>query len=255
MINAIPETIVLTIPQLAAAHALARAHGHLWATTLEAADLPATAEGIRAAVGALHGDDIGIFYPEVNAYEYEGEPTIAFIVHTTGSGRLRWTVNSDGDTEITVSRPGGDLFNFRVEFGSDCPVDVFVNDLTDECGIGQRHVDAAAKALSALTGRTLDQSLSALRYDGIAACGPAAMAEKISNAVFELNGWHPELAQFESQLTWHSNAAEMAAQVVMVAARDHHRVDPTRPWVRAAQDHENMAETRAAWEEDLASRQ
>ncbi len=241
----------LTVKQLAAAHLLARAHGHLWATVLEAADLPMTAEEIRFAVGAKHGDDIGIFYPEVTAYEYEGEPEIAFIVHSTGSGRLGWAVNSDGDTEITVSRPAGQLFSFRMEFGAIAPVDIFVNDLTDECGIGQRHVDAAAKAICALTGRTKEQALNALRAEGIEPCGPAYMAERVAAACWELAHHYVQPAEFEHYFTWHSNAAELAAIVSLTVARNHVKTDPARPWVRAAEVKASMAEYWQALEEDL----
>ena len=249
------ETTILTIPQLAAAHNLARAFGHLWATTLEAADLPATAEGIRAAVRTAHGDDIGIFALEVLAYTYpDFDKPVFFITHTTGSGRLRWEVNSDGNTEITVSRPGGQLFSLWMDYGAIAQTNAFVNDLADECGIGQRHVDAAAKAMSALTGRTREQSLSALRHDGIVPCGPAHMAERVAAACWELAHYYLERpAELEHFFTWNSTAAELASIVSLTVARDHVRTDPTRPWVRAAQDHENMAETWAAWEEDLAA--
>lgn len=242
----------LTVKQLAAAHLLARAHGHLWATVLEAADLPMTAEEIRAAVLTAHGNDIGIFYPEVNAYFYpDFDQPVYFIVHSTGSGRLSWAVNSDGDTEITVSRPAGQLFSFRMEFGAIAPVDVFVGDLAEECGIGQRHVDAAAKAMSALTGRTLEQSRDALKYDGIVACGPAHMAERVAAACWELAHHYVQPAEFEHYFTWHSNAAELAAIVSLTVARNHVKTDPTRPWVRAAEVKASMAEYWQALEEDL----
>lgn len=246
------DTTVLTIKQLVAAHLLARAHGHLWAVVLEAADLPSTPEEIRFAVGAKHGDDIGIFYPEVNAYKYEGEPEIVFIIHQTGSGRLSWTVNSDGDTEVTVSRPAGQLFSFRIEFGAIAPVDIFVNDLADEVGIGQRHVDAAAKAICALTGRTKEQALNSLRAEGIEPCGPAHMAEKVTAACWELAHHYLERpAEMEHHFTWHSNPAELAAIVSLTVARNHVKTDPTRPWVRAAQNKADMAEYWEALEEDL----
>lgn len=245
----------LTIKQLVAAHLLARAHGHLWATVLEAADLPMTAEGIRAAVRAAHGNDIGISYPEVNAYFYpDFDQPVYFIVHQTGSGRLGWAVNSDGDTEITVSRPTGQLFSFRMEFGAIAPVDIFVNDLTDECGIGQRHVDAAAKAICALTGRTKEQALNSLRVEGIEPCGPAYMAEKVAAACWELAHHYLERpAEMEHYFTWHSTPAELAAGVSLTVARNHVKTDPTRPWVRAAEIKASMSEYWEALEEDLAA--
>lgn len=226
----------LTVQQLAAAHKLARWHGHLWATVLEVAELPTTADGIRAAVRAAHGDDIGIFYPDVQAYEYDGEPAVVFVTHTTGSGRLRWTVNSDGDTEITVSRPDGDLFNFCVNFGSDTPAFVFINDLAKETGIGQRHVDAAAKAISALTGTDIRAARNVLRPHGIEPCGPAYKAEKIQEVVHLLIGeWVPIDV---CQLDWHTPAAELAFMAGLRVARymrDVH-VQPVveRPWERIA---------------------
>ncbi len=254
MISATPETIALTVSQLAAAHTLARAHGHLWATTLDADALPATAEEIRAAVRAAHGDDIGIFYPDVQAYEYEGEPTVAFITHTTGSGRLQWIVDRDGDVEITVSRPDGGLFNFWVKFGDMSPNSVFVYDLAVECGLGRRHVDAAARALAALTGRSLDQSLSTLRCDGIVPCGPAHMAERVAEACWALAQRYVESpSELEHFFTWRSNAAELAAIVSMLCSRDHTRTDPTLPWVRAAETYADLAPMHAAFEEELAA--
>lgn len=89
---------------------LARAFGHEWARVAESSNLfgpgnefAPTTELIAALVGARHAANprfepwqAGISCPEMEESD---------VLHTTGTGRLRWLVNSEGNVTIYINRP------------------------------------------------------------------------------------------------------------------------------------------------------
>ncbi len=88
-------TTTLTPAQFAAARALASAHFHLWGGVPEGTyDLDA----IRAW---SESENAGDSFPGIEAPEMDGSN----IVHTTGTGRLTWTVERDGDVTLQIFRP------------------------------------------------------------------------------------------------------------------------------------------------------
>lgn len=88
--------------QLATAHRLAAAYGHSWA--IEATRIlrtPVTPAQIQAALqkATPAGEMLGIEAPTLDDR--------GFVVHTTASGRLRWTVYRDGSVKLDICRPDG----------------------------------------------------------------------------------------------------------------------------------------------------
>lgn len=128
--------------QVRIAHSLGVAYSHEWACAL--AEPVATAlwrlggaEEIARVVAKVR-DVVGRSFPGIEA------PTVredGAIVHTTGSGRLRWEVYEDGYTRITVSRPSGDVLCASV--GADG--EVVVSDLGEP--FAERHVSALHDAV------------------------------------------------------------------------------------------------------------
>lgn len=105
----------LTQEQYESALKLARAFGHEWAGAAESSGLfvgsgdkfAPTTELIDALVDAHHAANprfepwqAGISCPETDGSD---------VVHTTGTGRLRWLVNGNGKVTIYVNRPQQDL--------------------------------------------------------------------------------------------------------------------------------------------------
>ena len=95
----------ITCKQYAAHRRIAAAYGHLWAQLCPATiDQPISVEEIRrmtcAAVDAEEFPRVGGIYA----------PTLsgAGIHHETMTGRLRWTVDADGDAWFGLYRPGVD---------------------------------------------------------------------------------------------------------------------------------------------------
>lgn len=110
---------------LGASHALARAHGHEWAHSLDLADvdriarLCSTWEEAVADIAALtdeRGDPnwVGIRAPDVllNAGGWT-------IVHTTGSRRISWRINRRYGVEIDVCRPAGRVLAVSIPIRDD----------------------------------------------------------------------------------------------------------------------------------------
>jgi len=103
-----------TLTEMAAmlAHILASTFGHEWTGAV-------SPQGIKslAIMGHL---SVATIYEIVDA-KAEGDktpywmrgiqaPTLSpegDVVHTTGSGRLTWAITPEGDTTLTISRPGG----------------------------------------------------------------------------------------------------------------------------------------------------
>ncbi len=87
--------------QLMTAKALASRYGHYWADYQAPEGKKVKLRDIYNYAFQLEGDSdlpVGILGPEVDE---KGR-----IVHTTGSGRLSWIVNPNGETKLIVSRPG-----------------------------------------------------------------------------------------------------------------------------------------------------
>lgn len=121
----------ITAPQLRAAYALARAHGHEWASldlqvvSLQRHDpekLPqlvimghdtvvSTDQGAAIALPAPAADLADFFEAALGDRSMPGLPFST--AHTTGSGRLSWAVEADGSVVLTVRRPGSTLVALR----------------------------------------------------------------------------------------------------------------------------------------------
>lgn len=121
----------ITAAQLRAAYALARAHGHEWASvdlrvvSLQRHDpekLPqivivghdtvvSTDRGAALALPAPAADLAEFFEAALGERSMPGLPFAT--MHTTGSGRLSWVVEADGSVVLTVRRPGATLLALR----------------------------------------------------------------------------------------------------------------------------------------------
>lgn len=103
-----------TAIQLAIAYRLAKAHGHAWATRLPLeAHAGKTLGAIAAATAQAEntGDETiaGILSPQVvdSCDHPEAEWAGVYCLwHRTGTGRLAWSIDEDGSTELVVCRPG-----------------------------------------------------------------------------------------------------------------------------------------------------
>lgn len=154
---------LLTQPQLARAHAPARAYLHEWANLnlnywkRESLDVAR----IERAVERVGRNSMpGIRAPWLDDGGY--------VVHTTGTGRLTWIIERDGRTTFFVSRPDGDVLEAVVpapnrgvryeQFVGNEPIAVKV--LGE---FGSRHLDALLDALSVVAERwTAFQALAPL---------------------------------------------------------------------------------------------
>lgn len=121
----------ITAAQLRSAYALARAHGHEWASvdlqveSLQRHDpekLPqivivghdtvvSTDQGAALALPAPAADLAEFFEAALGERSMPGLPFAT--AHTTGSGRLTWAVEADGSVVLTVRRPGATLLALR----------------------------------------------------------------------------------------------------------------------------------------------
>ena len=101
--------------QLGRAHALAAAHGHEWGdvpldailalperTAAQIAGLTARLREECEECEAIMGEECGGAWGGIAAPTLDG---CGNVVHTTASGRLRWTVAVDGWTILEVTRP------------------------------------------------------------------------------------------------------------------------------------------------------
>lgn len=149
-----PPATVIPAPQLRRAWQLASAYGHEGAGAL-------TTDQIET--GAYSADQIWDLVSARNdAYEREVGfrpfggipfPTVdedGDIVHTTGTGRLRWIISLDGMVSLEIRRPGPIGVVLRANVHTDG--DVWAGDTAPQGAYYQRHVDALETALTALVG-------------------------------------------------------------------------------------------------------
>lgn len=127
--------------QATTAWKLARSHGHLWAylPEAEAANILTRDGWTEALWGALNAAErlgSGLIGGIVAPSQHDG-----VIRHTTGSGRLTWTVDRDGVVTLLVDRPSGPVLLVRI--GAEI-------DVRDLGRYGGRHVEALRPALYAL---------------------------------------------------------------------------------------------------------
>lgn len=121
----------ITAAQLRAAYALARAHGHEWASVdlrvvslqrhdpeklpqivvVSHDDVVSTDQGAALALPAPVADLAEFFEAALGERSMPGLPFAT--AHTTGSGRLSWAVEADGSVVLTVRRPGATLVALR----------------------------------------------------------------------------------------------------------------------------------------------
>ncbi|MEI6478387.1 MAG: hypothetical protein WCO52_05375 [bacterium] len=165
--------------QLQRAVVLAGAYGHEWGSRellkeeLGWDNPPAiTAAEIQERVATARGDSqfSGISYPSMTG---PGE-----IVHTTGSGRLLWTVHPTGDVDFEVCRPGNEIVLTAKVFKKEGEYwDTVVVEATGKFFI--RHLEALFEAISKCAYHGGQQAFSA--------CGPLwARAESEEVAQFDL---------------------------------------------------------------------
>lgn len=143
-------------PQLRRLWQLAHSHGHQWAVAVSD-DLPNADQHIAWSQRLIaeesfrafpYNDEIdqgiaGICYPD--APDADG-----YISHTTGTGRLTWSVGADGHTHLVISRPTGWCLLANVR-----PWDAEAGESTillTPCPVAfkQRHVDALFETLAAI---------------------------------------------------------------------------------------------------------
>ena len=146
--------------QLQQAYKLARTFGHEWAETIDLAASPHwSVELIRETVRMMTLGNAespgGIIAPE-----YDGHN----VHHTTGTGRLAWSVEPDGHVIFFVNRPQG-----RVLFSTVSPDgQILVRRESDGIEIFQRHVWALAEALKALVDETgVEEALAPIMAEAI----------------------------------------------------------------------------------------
>lgn len=96
--------------QIAAAHAVASAHGHGWASAYTPDGAPVSLEGIARVTFDDNPD-----WPGITPMAGEDGRTL---VHVTGTGRLSWSVAADGGVTICVCRPRGTALTVRVRAGA-----------------------------------------------------------------------------------------------------------------------------------------
>ena len=152
--------------QISRAHKLARAFGHEWGNACSEEQLMAlipdggfssladVIDLIRSITRVRRGmpEWAGIEAPTPVGFPvgFPGE-----IVHTSGSGRIEWTIFQNGETHIRIRRPGytaiyayvNDVGGYSVSKGHS-------NDLGQavEAVIEERHIDALYFALAAVVG-------------------------------------------------------------------------------------------------------
>lgn len=157
---------------LRAAHALARAHGHEWAVTLEQSDIDRIAETSSTWEDVVQG--ITSLTLERSEYPYVGilAPSVTLgqwgwsITHTTGTGRVTWTIDPHWGVRIGVHRPDGRIIDATVQITEDGlygPIGISVDGT-----VYRRHIDALRICLDAL---------------GVAADMPPASPDPVSEDV------------------------------------------------------------------------
>ncbi len=167
--------------QLSVAYRLASAHGHRWAgPQSELLGDGTTLAEIDAATLTDSDDRTGILAPTVDDYDQ--------IVHTTGSGRLSWTITSPiwsgtSTAWISVSRAqvGAVL---RAHVTVDPKGKVTDSGIDDSClseHIRARHVDALATALRSLLSEVVVDELLEPAWDAARANDPADVDEFQAN--------------------------------------------------------------------------
>lgn len=214
--------MTITYDQLRTAHRLATAHGHQWGgrKTDEIIDAGLDA-AMRFAAGDRHGDDLARYiagmrdtgllpvHPDVLARIHETAaadlgpcggicgPTIVpgyeghdTIVHTTGSGRLSWTVDDESGVTLTVSRPTGTCYAEALRVVSlDVTRDALLDGLSASRGASialatvkvRRRVDEVEAGPSLTFGRYSERTSSIdvrpfFRDDHVAAMATAVIA-------------------------------------------------------------------------------
>jgi hypothetical protein len=151
-------------PQMQSVFALAKAHGHGWATVdvdnhvaaaaapdnqgdPDLARLAVTAAALAAATTLGETDRAYNEYAKAYIATWDRDPGLGpMIEHRTGTGRLAWSVYHDGSVEINVSRPSGVVF----KAGVSGPGTRYLRLEQFGKSIEARHIEALVTALRAL---------------------------------------------------------------------------------------------------------
>lgn len=138
----------LTHIQIVHAWLLARAYGHEWAQMVDCPNEAVDPEDIKSSVLAKRNSALapGILCPQT-----DGE----LIIHTTGSGRLSWKIDTSGNVDLAISRPGGVAAMIAIVEGPERDLRTVVIN-KGVCHV--RHLVAMGMALNPLIGveRTLE---------------------------------------------------------------------------------------------------
>lgn len=184
-----------TLPQIVAAHDLARAFGHSWGllppppaatgtVSAVAAHTRAASEAeTRARCASMSPEDIedevvgdlaclGVEAPSFNA--------VGQIEHTTGRRRLSWRVRRSGAVVVTVHRPAGDAL--RVAVPADGSPPVVTRRGSGATAPERRHWEAALRCVLALRG---EEVAGAWLWRYAPEVALAKMGERYADAAYE----------------------------------------------------------------------
>lgn len=155
MKGGVTDSARLTEAQAAAAHRLAAAHGHHW-TCLSVAEVVGKSEAEISAL-ACEREEPGIgCMNDAPRFDERGA-----VVHVTGTGRLVWVVDQEGNVTLRAHRPASVAPEIAEQWGVSV-VEVTLPATPNAEGAEQthrlsaygmpRHLDAVAHAVQALRG-------------------------------------------------------------------------------------------------------